>query len=89
MVQAVRLTDDLVLWCNEESKLLGMRPNIMGTHLWEMSYGQTDVIAGNIVLTGVPDGEGYSLPLPTAWLDNIQESTGRLRAALEERFGGV
>jgi hypothetical protein len=87
MIQAVDVADDLTLWCNEEGKLIGLQPNIIGTSLWEQRFGATDIIAGNIVLTGGPDDEGDSLPLSAAWLENLQGMTGRLRAALEGNIG--
>jgi hypothetical protein len=81
-VQAVDLQDNLTLWCNEEGKLIGLTPNVIGTHMWEKSFGMTDVIMGDVVFTGGTDDEGDNLALPTAWLVQLQELAGKLREAL-------
>ena len=65
-IQAVPLAEDLegiTLWVNEEGKMNGLPYNQLATYLWEMSYGFTDVIVGNAVLTGGTDDEGETLPL--------------------------
>ena len=82
LIQPVDLKPDLTLWCNEEGKLInGMEVNIIGTHLYEKSYAMTDVIMGNIVLTGGTDDEGETLPLPSTWLAYVEEIAERLRSA--------
>ena len=82
LIQPVDLKPDLTLWCNEEGKLInGMEINTIGTHLWEQTFGMTDVIMGNIVLTGGTDDEGETLPLPSTWLAYIEEIAERLRSA--------
>lgn len=82
-IQPVDLREDLTLWCNEEGKLIGLTPNVIGTHLWEKSFGMTDVIMGNIVLTGSNDEEGETLPLSHAWVSQLQELANTLRKAYE------
>lgn len=82
-IQPVDLREDLTLWCNEEGKLIGLTPNVIGTHLWEKSFGMTDVIMGNIVLTGSNDEEGETLPLSNAWVSQLQELADTLRKAYE------
>lgn len=80
-VQAVDLRDDLTLWCNEEGKLIGLPNNVIGTHLWEKSFGMTDVIMGDIVFTGGTDDEGDNLGLPYPWQVQLQELAAKLRNA--------
>jgi hypothetical protein len=58
-----------------------MEINTIGTHLWEQTFGMTDVIMGNIVLTGGTDDEGETLPLPSTWLAYVEEIAERLRSA--------
>jgi hypothetical protein len=60
-----------------------MLTNVIGTHLWEKSFGMTDVIMGDIVFTGGTDDDGDNLGLPTAWLIQLQELAGKLRKAYE------
>lgn len=65
-IQAVELAENLegiTLWVNEEGKMNGLPYNALATYLWELSYGFTDVIVGNAVLTGGTDDEGETLPL--------------------------
>lgn len=52
------------MWVNDEGKLNGSEPNLMGTLLWSHAYGfGTDIIYGDIVLTGSADDEGNTLGL--------------------------
>jgi hypothetical protein len=82
-VQAVDLRDDLTLWCNEEGKLIGLTPNIIGTHLYEKNFAVQDTIMGDIVFTGGTDDEGDNLGLPFAWQVQLQELADKLRKAYE------
>jgi hypothetical protein len=83
LIQAVDLHDDLTLWCNEEGKLIGLTPNIIGTHLYEKNFGMIDVIMGDVVFTGGTDDEGDNLGLPFAWQVQLQELADKLRKAYE------
>jgi hypothetical protein len=84
LVQAVDLYDNLTLWCNEEGKLInGMQPNVIGTHMWEKSFGATDVIMGDVVFTGGTDDEGDNLALPYPWQLQLEELAEKLRTAYE------
>jgi len=56
------------LWVNEEGKLRDLELNTYGTALWANNYGLTDWIAGDIIITGDTDSEGYSLGLSEAQL---------------------
>jgi hypothetical protein len=82
-VQAVDLQDNLTLWCNEEGKLIGLTPNVIGTHMFEKSFGMTDVIMGDVVFTGGTDDEGENLGLPHAWQVQLEELATKLRSAYE------
>lgn len=83
LIQAVDLHDDLTLWCNEEGKLIGLTPNVIGTHLYEKNFGMVDVIMGDVVFTGGTDDEGDNLGLPFAWQVQLQELADKLRDAYE------
>jgi len=63
LVQAIDLTPNLTLWCNEEGKLHNLPINFSATLLWEKYFGQTDVILGNVILTGGTGKEGETLGL--------------------------
>ena len=49
------------MWINDEGKLEDLPINAMGTALWISQYGMTDMIVGNIVVTGGVDEEGNTL----------------------------
>lgn len=67
------------MWLNEEGKLTGLLTNHAATRLWESEYGPTDVMAGNAVITGPADDEGYITDLDPETLDSIQEFVKELR----------
>jgi hypothetical protein len=66
LVQAIDLAEDLTMWCNEEGKIMSLPHNPYGQALWTMTYGNTDYIVGDIVLTGGTDSEGETLGLTPA-----------------------
>ena len=58
MVQCVPLSDSgLMLWCNEEGKLIGLPYNEGATNVWTRYWGQTDVMVGDCVITGSFDDD--------------------------------
>jgi hypothetical protein len=84
-VQAVDLTESVTLWCNEEGKLNGLPLNPIATSLWIGQFGETDIIVGNVVLTGGSDEEGEILPLTVEALEALGITVGEeLAAALSE-----
>jgi hypothetical protein len=66
-VQAVPLSgafEGMVLWVNEEGKFdSSLRLNTIATDFWVQSYGNTDFIMGNALITGEADDEGETLGL--------------------------
>lgn len=67
-IQAVPLSydetiGDLTLWCNEEGKLDGLPFNQAATMLWELFYGKTDYMVGDVVLSGGTDEEGNTISI--------------------------
>lgn len=53
MIQAIPLDDsDMMLWCNEEGKLIGLPYNQYATNVWVKYWGKTDVMVGDCVITG-------------------------------------
>jgi len=65
-IQSVFLDKDMreiSLWCHEEGKLIGLPFNAVATAIWEESYGATDIIVGDVVLTGLADDEGDTMGL--------------------------
>lgn len=65
-VQAINLSDDITLWCNEEGKIMNLPHNRIAQVLWDKVFGaETDYIVGDIVLTGGTDNEGKTVGLST------------------------
>jgi hypothetical protein len=61
-VQAIELSNELTLWCNEEGKMIGLEHNPLAQHLWDRAFGAgTDYIVGTVVLTGGTDDEGDTI----------------------------
>jgi len=49
------------MWINDEGKILELPLNTFGTALWVSQYGLTDVVVGDIAITGGCDSEGVTL----------------------------
>jgi hypothetical protein len=64
-------------YLNEEGKLDGLEPNVIGTRLWLSAYGPTDVIVGPIVLLGDrTTDEGFSIGLTPEQLATLVQEFG-------------
>ena len=51
------------MWLNEEGKIHGLPINAIATDLFEQFYGDVDIIAGDVILTGLDGPEGETLGL--------------------------
>lgn len=73
---------DVTLWCDEEGKLKDNVVNVRATNLWGELWGGgtlTDVLVGNVLLSGGVDPEGNTLSVPDAVLhamDAVKENHG-------------
>jgi len=92
LVEAIDLTPNLTLWCNEEGKLHNLPINFSATLLWEKYFGQTDVILGNVILTGGTGEEGETLGLNEKtkqalqnWLKKWAPSLREIADAIESK----
>ena len=83
LIQAVDLHHDLTMWCNEEGKLIGLHPSIIGTYMWEKTFGMTDIIVGNVVFTGGTDDEGETLGLDPKQLYRLKQLAEDFRVKYE------
>lgn len=63
LVELVSLNRDIDMWLNEEGKLLGLPINSIATLIWEQVFAKTDIIAGNVIITGGADDEGNTIGL--------------------------
>jgi len=78
-IEAVDLDQELAgltLWINEEGKLTGLPFNFLATKLWEMSYGKTDIIVGDAVITGGTDDNGETKSLTENQITRIKSVIG-------------
>lgn len=63
-IQPVYLpSKEVDMWVHEEGKIINLPINSFGTELWEENYGFSDVILGNIIITGLTDDNGDTLGL--------------------------
>lgn len=73
-VQAIDLSPEVSLWCNEEGKLVGLPHNPHAQILWDEAFGAgTDFIVGDVVFTGTPDSEGETQGLSETTAQRIRE----------------
>lgn len=73
-VQAVDI-GPYTMWLDEEGKMKGKPANVFGTFAWHSIYGPTDVIVGDVVVTGPSDRNGDLTALDeeafAAYFDNL------------------
>lgn len=62
-VQAIDLSANLTMWCNEEGKLIGLNRNEKATEQFREVFGAVDVIMGDVIFTGGVDDEGDTMGL--------------------------
>jgi hypothetical protein len=62
-VEAVDLSADLTMWCNEEGKLDGSILNVKATEQFREVFGAVDAIMGDVIFTGGVDDEGDTMGL--------------------------
>lgn len=76
-IQAVDLKDGMSMYLNEEGKVHGLDLNPVATKYFEDTYGVgSDVIVGDVVFTGLPDGNGDTTAVTSAQLQDIINRAG-------------
>lgn len=65
-IEAVRVTDDIVMWLNEEGKLNDLAPNFNLNGVGGLAI---DVVVGDVIITG-SNGEGETTSLTA---ENVEE----------------
>ena len=85
-VQAIDLSETMSLWCNEEGKMLQLSHNPFGQALWEKSYGRTDYIVGDIVITGGVDDEGDTISLTDEQIAFVTEVVAEVNEFISPRI---
>lgn len=61
-IQFVPIEDGLSLWCNDDGKVNGLKPNFNWVHEGQIF----DVICGDVYFTGPADDEGYDIDIAAA-----------------------
>ena len=77
-IELVRVADDMVMYCNEEGKLMGLPYNHLATLVIKGAFEQTrrqfnDVIVGDVVFVG-DDGSPNTVGLSDQWIDFFTKS---------------
>jgi len=85
-VQAIDLSDTVSMWCNEEGKMIGLAHNPFGQAFWEKSYGRTDYIVGDIVITGGVDDEGDTISLTDEQIVSITAVVAEVNEFISPRI---
>lgn len=82
--------DDVVPYFNEEGKMVGLPVNRRGTAMLKVSMFPSDVIAGNVVLTGInwSTGETVSVPQDMEALAEIRSYMPQVIADASGKFVG-
>lgn len=79
MIECVYLTKhNADMWINENGKYECEFQNPLATALWAEMYGTTDVIMGDVIITGGCDDEGETLGLTDDQVKFFMEYTGNL-----------
>jgi hypothetical protein len=82
MFDCVRLPSlGVDMWVNDEGKLNKLDLNPFGTALWVSEYGMTDIIVGDVIITGGTNGEGKTLGMTNEQAIEVLKSA---RAMMDE-----
>lgn len=68
-VQAIRITDSITMWMNEEGKLRQLEPNFV---MVNKGVTSTDTIVGNVLIAGT-NSEGDDVSLTDQEIELLQE----------------
>jgi len=85
-VQAIDLSETMSMWCNEEGKMLQLSHNPFGQAFWEKSFGRTDYIVGDIVITGGVDDEGDTISLTDEQIAFVTEVVAEVNEFISPRI---
>jgi len=69
-VQAVDM-HGVTMWLNEEGKLTGLPVNDTATVMWVGQYGPSDIIVGDVVITGPTDEDGDTTSVDLATVEGM------------------
>jgi hypothetical protein len=83
-IEAITFEPTITMWGNEEAKLNKLPYNHKATSLWRFYFGNTDLIAGDVVITGGADSEGDSNGLSMADTNKLQVLVGSVGEPSQE-----
>jgi hypothetical protein len=87
LVQPVGITDNLVMWVNEEFVFKPeLEPNTIATAFFE-AVGGSYAIHGTVLFTGGLDEDGYSDGLDNSSRDKLYAISGALDSMVQQMFG--
>lgn len=73
-IELVPCSYNITVYCNEEGKIQGLPPNHRATALFGEWLQPWDIIAGNVIVVGPPDKDGYDTDLEDVdeWLERAR-----------------
>jgi hypothetical protein len=71
-IESVTLSDNLVMWVNEDGKMQKMPFNQAATSIFIKHRGGADFIVGPVIFTGGADDEGNTLGLDEVSLQSVK-----------------
>ena len=87
-LEIIRLSPTMTMWINEEGKLDKLPYNHRATAIWNFYFGATDIVVGDVILTGGIDTDGNCLGLSLADGNKVQvlvSATRLEKAELKKR----
>jgi hypothetical protein len=72
-IQHISFGNGVAMYCNEEGKIDGLPYNHKATSIWVNTYGDTDLISGDVVIVGDLDDEGEDSGLTADQISHIEE----------------
>jgi hypothetical protein len=61
------------MWVNEDGKIKQLPLNYIASAMFQGSFGNTDAIVGDVILTGLADSEGNTLGLSDEQIQTIEK----------------
>jgi len=76
-IEAVDVAGEMSIYLNEEGKMIGLPINYVATWYFDQTWGAgKDIIVGDVVFTGLPDGEGKTMGLTVEQLTGVMDRVG-------------
>ena len=84
LYDCISLSSTRDMWINDEGKILELPFNAMATAMFHKAFQTDDYIAGDVVITGGVDDEGYTLGLSDEDVQFFTDLFEKLDKAINE-----